>query len=79
MLGKRKTMVIMKCPHTNQKHYAKVSIISITWSRVCAIIVTISMEEIALLTPALTVIDLCMQKGNAKTATLTTTINKREE
>jgi hypothetical protein len=44
-------MEIIKCPHKNQKHYAKVTfkIFNIILSRVCAITVTISMEGTVML------------------------------
>jgi hypothetical protein len=47
--SKRKTMEIIKCPHKNQKHYAKVSPTSYSdqFYRECATIATTSMAEIA--------------------------------
>ena len=65
--GKRKTMEIMKCPHKNSKHYAKVRA-SIKCYRECATIAIISMEETVLRMPVHIQIDLFMLKENARIA-----------
>jgi hypothetical protein len=72
-------MEIMKCPHKNQKHYAKVSLLFLMLHRECAIIVIISMEGTAMQMPVLTQTDSSMLKASAKTVTSMTITSKREE
>lgn len=51
---KRKTMEVMKCPHKNQKHYAKVRLQTNEHElyRACVIIVITSMEGTVMLLSA---------------------------
>lgn len=73
-------MEVIKCPHKNAKHYAKVSII---WQsnlyRECVITVITNMVETAMQLIVLIPIGWFMQKGSVRTAILMTIISKREE
>ncbi|CDW88828.1 UNKNOWN [Stylonychia lemnae] len=79
ILPYRRTMEIMKCPHKNQKHYAKVYPFFthlIKFYRECAIIAITNMVGIAMLMPALILIDQCMQRASVRIAILMITISK---